>query len=528
MSRVPSADLFDLIKSMTKGEKRFFKLFAARHAIGGRNKYVALFDAIDRQESYDERALIESNRSLRSIDLRSMKPYLHDLILRSLRDALRDCSPVAKLQVQMDKAQILIYKGLYTQAARILARAAEKAREGNYTMKLLEILFIESQLKVRSEETNTLERHTTIHEEQMAVLAKLTEEAEYYNLFMKVYYLQLQSFDPRSPEERGKVDAIMSSPYLGSDRTPVSPYSVMTRFEVLARCSLLIGDFEGELRYATEKIAFLDASPSFRDYYRYEYLYACGKALQYYVYFRRYEEYDLLMARLKSLCEEPIRQRADLELIIYYHDFLYLVERCRFEEARLLVPEIVAFMERDRQQIEASSVMQLEIAFLILAIKVADFKEALHWLGELLNDRQFDGYTRWIEVMKMLGVIVYFELGDDRGLESAIRSFYRFLRKKCHLSAFDSTLLLFLRKLPGITDRRELRRALEELHAALTTLRETPEGKMRLFQFDFITWLESKITGRTFAAALREKERTHPPSQHSTDRHVHFGRTKSS
>ena len=37
--------LFDLIKSMTMSEKRYFKIYSSKHTIGEKNEYIRLFDA---------------------------------------------------------------------------------------------------------------------------------------------------------------------------------------------------------------------------------------------------------------------------------------------------------------------------------------------------------------------------------------------------------------------------------------------------------------------------------------------------
>ncbi|MBK6611564.1 MAG: hypothetical protein IPG29_11960 [Sphingobacteriales bacterium] len=54
-----SEPLFDLIKSLTKSEKRFFKIYSSRHVIGNENNYVKLFDAINQQPIYNETALLQ-------------------------------------------------------------------------------------------------------------------------------------------------------------------------------------------------------------------------------------------------------------------------------------------------------------------------------------------------------------------------------------------------------------------------------------------------------------------------------------
>ena len=54
-----SDPLHQLIHSLSKGEKRSFKIYASRHVLGDENNYVKLFDAIEKQKEYDEEALLK-------------------------------------------------------------------------------------------------------------------------------------------------------------------------------------------------------------------------------------------------------------------------------------------------------------------------------------------------------------------------------------------------------------------------------------------------------------------------------------
>ena len=50
----PSDELHLLIKNLSMSEKRYFKIFSSRHVIAGENNYIRLFDAIEKQEEYNE------------------------------------------------------------------------------------------------------------------------------------------------------------------------------------------------------------------------------------------------------------------------------------------------------------------------------------------------------------------------------------------------------------------------------------------------------------------------------------------
>ena len=75
-----STDLFHLIQAMTKSEKRYFKLFSSFQS--GNKVYIRLFNAIVKQENYDEEKL---KKQLKISAFPTVKTYLYNLIMRSLR-----------------------------------------------------------------------------------------------------------------------------------------------------------------------------------------------------------------------------------------------------------------------------------------------------------------------------------------------------------------------------------------------------------------------------------------------------------
>ena len=54
MSNKVNQALYDLVQSMTKSEKRYFKLISTRHTIGEENNYIRIFDYLDKSSAYNE------------------------------------------------------------------------------------------------------------------------------------------------------------------------------------------------------------------------------------------------------------------------------------------------------------------------------------------------------------------------------------------------------------------------------------------------------------------------------------------
>src|SRR5690349_13059370 len=113
-----SDDLYLLIRSMSKSEKRHFKLFASFHA--GDKKYLRLFDAMDKLKEYDEKKLKQSFEGERFLKQFSVaKNYLYKLVMKSLGMFQRGKTRSSELRDLLDQVEVLYKKGLYEQATKL-------------------------------------------------------------------------------------------------------------------------------------------------------------------------------------------------------------------------------------------------------------------------------------------------------------------------------------------------------------------------------------------------------------------------
>lgn len=56
--KTPSLELHELIHSLKPSEKRYFKLEASKHNSDKKNKYLSLFEAVEKQKEYNETELL--------------------------------------------------------------------------------------------------------------------------------------------------------------------------------------------------------------------------------------------------------------------------------------------------------------------------------------------------------------------------------------------------------------------------------------------------------------------------------------
>ncbi len=105
----PSNELFDLIQSLTKSEKRFFKLHSALQS--GEKNYLRIFDAVDKQKAYDEEAIKKQFAKETFIrHFPSEKNHLYKLVLKALRAYHAESSVTGVLKQHINNIEILFQR----------------------------------------------------------------------------------------------------------------------------------------------------------------------------------------------------------------------------------------------------------------------------------------------------------------------------------------------------------------------------------------------------------------------------------
>ncbi len=129
-------ELFYLIKSLSKSEKRHFKLQHHR----SNSNYLRLFDAIDKQQIYDEQRIKDQFANERfTKQLHSSKNHLRQLIYQSLRQYHKTISIDAQVKDLLRTVEILYQKELLQHAEQELNKAHRLAVDYELDVIIIEI-----------------------------------------------------------------------------------------------------------------------------------------------------------------------------------------------------------------------------------------------------------------------------------------------------------------------------------------------------------------------------------------------------
>jgi hypothetical protein len=168
----PTDDLFLLIKSMSKNEKRYFKLQVENVK---ERKYIKLFDKIDKQQAYDEskiRLAFAHESFIKQLPV--AKNYLYALILKVLSAYHSDRTVDFRIRTALNNIEILFSKNLFKQCIKIIKREKKTAAYLERYALLLELLKWERRIHSIELSTNTIEVFQEISE-RMRQLMTVTD-----------------------------------------------------------------------------------------------------------------------------------------------------------------------------------------------------------------------------------------------------------------------------------------------------------------------------------------------------------------
>ena len=217
MSKLGSSSLFELVKSLSQTEKRYFKVFLQKYVKGDKVGYARLFDSIDRQKTYNESKLKSFPH------LAVMKVRLEENILWSLQDFHSSKSVTEKLKREIRSVEILFQKRLFEHAKKQIAKSKKTAEHYEEYLSLYELLKWE--LKIINTQAFahiSAEELKEIYRAAENCLEKI-KNANQYSLFSDSIYLQIRKFGFfRNKEEFKKFEKMKTHPFLKSEDKALS------------------------------------------------------------------------------------------------------------------------------------------------------------------------------------------------------------------------------------------------------------------------------------------------------------------
>lgn len=512
MSNKVSEQLHRLIKSLSKSEKRYFSLYASRHTLGDKNNYLKLFEAIDKQVNYDEEAILHQFRKEAFVKKFSIaKARLYDTILDSLDAFHANSSIDAQLKKDLHCAEILYKKTLYDQCAKLLHSAKRTAIRFERHSSLLEISLWEKRLiETENYAGKSEEDIITILEEDALTSEKIRNFNEYWSIKSRFFMILNKQGKVRNDAELASFKKIIDNTLLKGEDKALSTETRYLFHHIYSAYHFGIGEYEKSYEHLVRNVLVIEGN---HDIFREEpniYFSVLTNTIYIGSQLKRFDEVFANLKKLRSTWQELENgKNEDLEVKLFSTAMsVELSIYCltgEFEKAIELAPKIDAKLNQ-----YPGKFTKLRIASFCLNIATAYFgvekySAALKWTNRLLNEVSIEESRDLHCYAQILSLIIHIELKHDDFIPHAFKSTHRYLSTRNRVYKFENVFLDFVGKILKTRNREEQTKYYKQLRTALTELEQDPFEKVVFENFDFISWVESRIKRVPFREIVEEK-----------------------
>lgn len=494
--------LFTLVKSLTKAEKRNFRLYVNRLQSAGDTKFLQLFDVLDRLPEYDEETILKRLGEVEKRHLPNLKRHLYKQILTSLRLIHIQKNIDIQIREQLDFARILYGKGMYMQSLRLLERIKKTALEHHQDILHLEILEFEKMIEAR---------HITRSRKVENKMEGLLEEAahrsyvtHYSNLFSN-FNIQVHGWYIVHGHVRNEAQELAVKAFFDSNMPNGWDEKKLTFFERANWYQSMMwyhyirldfGQAAGQARLWVQlfqdnaQMKQMDPDLYMRAmYYLLVLLYLMRAGAE---FAERLEAFEQFEREFREQMNDNSRMIAFVYLNLSRLNHCLLARNFK-EGIRLAgriekeLPHFEAFMDVHRS-------LLFYFKFAYLYFSDGQYEKALEYLNEIIHQKSAHLREDLHYNARLLHLLCHYELGHYDLLDYLLSSIRRQFNQGADISEMSRHTLRFLRQLAQAPPAGHPQ-AFRRFHDGIQGLLKDKYERKALNYLDIPAWVEGKVKG---------------------------------
>lgn len=506
MAKTPSDKLHRLIRALSPQEKRYFRMYI-RGKPGQETKYIRLFEAMAATDDFDEekfKTKIYENQPLESQKYSELKAYLYELLLKSLQSYDEQQSVEFRLNHLLQSVAVLFKRGHYDDCRELLHKSGKIARQYEAFAHQLEVLRWEKQLAYTQMDADFLHKKLEqLQYEETRTLEQLRNVSEYRKIFFSVYATIRREAMHRGEDRLEKLRQLIGTEAFADPDRATSHRARVYYYRALNLYHYAALDNEQFYETGHKLIQLLESQSHFLRENLADYIAALSNQILSCGLLRRYDEVRSNLEKLRSL--KPITQddRRKIHRQYYSNKFVLCIYTGEFDEGR----EAMLRCQSESTELYAHDYEtgSFWAQYSIISYGCGLYDEALGYLNLWLNQPRTVGREDLQSLARILLLILHFEMGNTVLLESLMRSATRFLRKKNRLLEVERRLIQGLSEILRTPDASGQKAIFGQIRDDVQRLAALPGVRAMLQTFDLDAWLESRLSSRTFAQAVRTK-----------------------
>ncbi len=508
MNLISNRDLFDLVKSLSKSEKRFLKLHAA--ANNEESSLITLFNSIELASGFKEDFSAKSAKhKIETHEVKSqLSERLYNFILKCLRSFYAESSASFLIKDEITNILNLFDKAQYKQCRKILNKQKQEAYRFERFHSVLELIgleklliTIEIQFNIKN---NTIEN---LVKEEQDVIEKSKNLGTYTLLFSKINLNTRQKNKAKTQQDLDAINSYLNSPLLKNEKSAKSTKALIIfhhcRSILYCRCQ----DNQSREAECLFLLDLMDKQPEFIEEMPNRYLTTLNNLINIAFEEKKYKTCATLINQLKEKSNLKAFNATDLQLKILTStlnaQLTINTNSGRLKEAQENVNSIESSLIEFKGKINKEEELIFYYNIAIMNTYFGNYIKAQHYISLILNEGNNLLREDLQSFSRIINIGLHYELGNFKQLEyiiTTIKNYYKtpvsfFKTEKLIVAYFDQ-----LSKYKG-TEKDiflSFKKDLEEIM-------KDPHEKNVTFYFEIEVYIESKITGTPMAKLMQKK-----------------------
>jgi tetratricopeptide (TPR) repeat protein len=496
MANLNNEPVFQLIKSLSRGEKRHFRMYMGKNTNNDVLKTVLLFDVLDKQDVYDEKAIFVKKQQLTKLQLPNLKAALYKNILESLRIHADTTNPEIQLNEQINNARILFQKGLYLQSLKIIEKVKEQAQEYHQLTYLQQALFFEKKIESNYITRSFKNKADDLSKQSLEVSGQLHLVTVLSNLALQLYSWYIKNGFAQNSTEAKNIEIFFKEALPAEVHGLNGFYEKLYFYQSFCWKAFIVQDFLTHYRYSQKWVDLYYKNTAMQTIEAIHFIKGMHNLMTAYFYIGNYEKLHLTLQKFEAFRDsDTVRENHNNSVQCFLYHTISLLNKYfllgSFDEGIKEIERINGSLKQYSSYIDKHRVFVIDYKIACIYFGAGQFSDAIDYLNKIINNKA-DLRTDLQCYARLLHLIAHFEIGNFDLLEYLAKSVYRYMAKMQSLNTVEEALFLFLRK--SLTKKgKQLNLLFKDLLKTLDTIQNKPFERRGLIYLDVVSWLQSKI-----------------------------------
>lgn len=509
-----SESLIHLINNLTKQEKKEFSLYISNKP---EKDYIFLFRLIDDKKISDPEELKMAFLAAKpASSFNTVVIYLFDLLIDILTRLRTEQDSYYLLFNELLHARVLYEKSMYQECFQVLKKVKEKAvyYENHFALLVAQRLELNYLLTLDFEdmdEQKLLNKQYKMNN-TLKSIRQLNEQSSLYELLK---YRMINRGASRSLEETQKLDDLVTSEISIVASAGVENFEIKKNHQLFqANYFITVGDYKAAFNSFVELNKLFEENSHLWNNPPVYYLMTVEGMLESLRIMHNYEGMNYFIEKLAKLSSPSSSFQLNVMYVIFIYRLFSFIDAGDFDKAGIWIAEHQASLIDKMLLLKEQQQAEMSLYIALIHLGNGEYRKARKRLSATIGRGHLYSLPLF-RTIRIVNVMIHYELGDIDYIQSEIRSIKREMSKnKGYNLKVESFLLKFLNYSFADTNRK--RRAeiwesmAEEVHALYADKYET----QILRKFDFVAWVEAKIFEVPLSDILKREHASKSKWQH--------------